>query len=66
MGSSMADLSTQAYGMIFVGIIVMIISGMQLLLLSLFSENLAYKIKIMYFRKCLEKDAAWYDENDPT
>ena len=52
--------------MIFVGIVVMIVAGSQFTLLSLFSEGLAYRIKIMYFRRCLEKDAEWYDEHDPT
>ena len=31
-----------------------------------FANRLSYKIKIAYFKSCLEKDAAYYDENSPT
>ena len=62
----MGELKSQASAMIYVGVVVMIVAGSQFTLLSLFSEGLAYKIKIKYFRRCLEKDAEWYDENDPT
>jgi hypothetical protein len=35
-------------------------------LFSIFAENIAYKIRIDYFRSCLAKDAAFYDDNNPT
>ena len=33
--------------------------------MGMFSERIAYKIKVDYFRKCLAKDAAWLDEKNP-
>lgn len=34
-------------------------------MLSLFSESISFKIKVDYFKKCLEKDAAYYDIQNP-
>lgn len=33
---------------------------------NVFSANLSYKIRMKYFERCLEMDAAWYDENNAT
>jgi hypothetical protein len=35
-------------------------------MLAVFAENIAFKIRIEYFKSCLEKDAAFYDDNNPT
>jgi hypothetical protein len=35
-------------------------------MLALFSESISFKIKLEYFKKCLEKDAAFYDVQNPT
>ena len=32
----------------------------------MFAESISYKIKIKYFKSCLEKDASFYDEHNPT
>jgi hypothetical protein len=35
-------------------------------MLALFSESIAFKIKIAYFKASLEKDALFYDKQNPT
>jgi ABC-type multidrug transport system fused ATPase/permease subunit len=35
-------------------------------LFALFAESISFKTKILYFEKCLEKDAAFYDKISPT
>lgn len=35
-------------------------------MLSLFAENIAHKTRINYFERCLEKDASWFDDHNPT
>jgi len=32
----------------------------------MFADNIQFKIKIKYFEAVLEKDAEWFDINDPT
>ena len=34
--------------------------------MALFAERVAFKIKLQYFLKCIEKDAEYYDMNNPT
>jgi len=34
--------------------------------LSIFAENVQFKIKVKYFETVLEKDAEWFDQNNPT
>lgn len=58
-------LQTQAVYMIFIGLGVWVFSWFQVSMLLLFSESISYKIKIEYFTKCLEKDAAFYDVQNP-
>lgn len=33
-------------------------------LLAIFAENLAYRMRIIYFKNCLEKDASYFDEHN--
>ena len=47
--------------MIYIGLVVWVSSWFQVTMLSLFSESISFKIKVDYFKKCLEKDAAYYD-----
>ncbi len=35
-------------------------------LFALFAESISFKTKILYFEKCLEKDAGFYDKINPT
>jgi hypothetical protein len=35
------------------------------LMLLFFSNNNSYQIKVRFFESCLEKDAAYYDKNNP-
>lgn len=67
VGNTAADtdqfdmLQTQAKYMIYIGIGVWMFSWFQVTMLALFSESISFKIKMKYFEKCLEKDAAFYD-----
>ena len=45
---------------------VWLVSWFQITNCALFAERVAFKLKIDYFKSCLEKDAAYYDEHDPT
>jgi ATP-binding cassette, subfamily B (MDR/TAP), member 1 len=58
---SFKSLQTQAVYMVYIGLVVWISSWFQVTMLSLFSESISFKIKVEYFKKCLEKDAAYYD-----
>ena len=56
----------QAYYMAMVGILATVTGWLMVTMTALFAERVAFKTKVEYFRKCLEKDAAFYDENVPT
>jgi ABC-type multidrug transport system fused ATPase/permease subunit len=62
----MSMLKTQAGYMVLVGLAACIASWSMFTLTSIFAERIVFKVRIDYFRKCLEKDAAFYDENLPT
>lgn len=62
----MTDLKKTASMMFFVGFAVFIVAGGMMTFWGLFGESIAFKVRIHYFRKCLEKDAAFYDVNVPT
>lgn len=34
--------------------------------MSIYAERIAFKVKCRYFEACLEKDADFYDKNNPT
>jgi ATP-binding cassette subfamily B (MDR/TAP) protein 1 len=52
--------------MIGIGLVMWIFAWAQITCWSTFAMRIAHKIRIVYFRKCLEKDAAFYDVNNPT
>jgi len=52
--------------MLYLAFGVMLVSSIQMILFAIFSENVSYRIKIMYFKACLEKDATFFDENNPS
>lgn len=66
VGDSYSGLQSQALYMVYIGIAVFICSSTMTSLFSIFAENIAYKIRIDYFKSCLAKDAAFYDDNNPT
>ena len=45
---------------------VFLLSGTMQFLFYTFANRLSYKVRIAYFKACLEKDAAFYDEFSPT
>lgn len=57
---------SQAYLQIYIAFGVVILSTIQFLFFSRFSNSLSYKIRIAYFRASLRQDAAFYDEQSPT
>lgn len=63
--SGFDGLQTQAKWMIIIGLGVWCFSWFQVTMLALFSESISFKIKMDYFKKCLEKDAAFYDVQNP-
>jgi len=52
--------------MLYVAFSVFIFSTLQMALFAVFAENISHRIKIMYFRRVLEKDATWFDSNNPS
>jgi hypothetical protein len=42
---------------VYIGIGVAVCSFLLIALFSLFAESISFKTKILYFEKCLEKDA---------
>jgi ATP-binding cassette subfamily B (MDR/TAP) protein 1 len=55
-------------GLINIGVggVIWLMSLLMIALSEMYAERLAFTLKIEYFRKCLEKNAAWYDEHNPT
>ena len=52
--------------MIYFSFFVWATSWFQISMMALFAERVAFKVKLKYFEKCLEKDAEYYDLNNPT
>lgn len=52
--------------MAVIGVIAWVFSWIQIAFFSVFAENIAFKARVKYFQKALEKDAAYYDEHNPT
>lgn len=51
--------------MVYVAIGSMVFSGTYIATLAIFSESVEHRFKIEYFTKALEKDAAFYDVQNP-
>jgi hypothetical protein len=60
------SLETQSYYMIGIGAVSFVMAWWQISCLSVFAENICHKIKVAYFKAVLEKDATWFDHNNPT
>lgn len=52
--------------MIYVAVFSLFASSTYIACLSVYSESVAYKLKVEYFEKALSKDACFYDEQNPT
>ena len=59
-------LQEQSLFMVYIGIAVLFLSFWQVSFLAMFAENIAFKLKLAYFRSVIEKDSKWFDENDAT
>jgi len=64
--SGFSSMKSQSVMMLYVAFGVFIVSSLQMALFAVFAENIAHRIKIMYFRRVLEKDATWFDSNNPS
>lgn len=42
-----------------------VVSWIQVSFFSVFAENISHKIRIQYYKKCLDLDASYYDEHNP-
>lgn len=51
--------------MFVLGWIMLVVSWSNVALWAIFAERVSSKIRIVYFKKCLELDASFYDENNP-
>ena len=51
--------------MFIIGCVMWVISWCNVTLWAIFAQRISNKIRFIYFRKCLELDAAFYDENNP-
>jgi len=52
--------------MIYVGAGMWIASWLMISIFAVFAVKIAYKTKIYYFSKCLEKDGKYFDEHSVT
>ena len=60
------SLKDSALTMIYFSFFVWLSSCLQIAFMALFAERVAFKVKLDYFKKCIEKDADYYDQNNPT
>ena len=56
----------QSMLMFYLAACVFFVSSFQMILFSIFAENISHRIRIMYFKACIGKDASWFDENIPS
>ena len=66
IGNGENPMKKNAIIMIYVALLTFFTSSMYIVCLGIFSESVAHKLKIKYFNKALQKDAAFYDEQNPT
>jgi hypothetical protein len=52
--------------MFLIGCGIFFVASGMIIFWAAFADGIAFKLRIEYFRKSLEKDAAFYDENIPT
>jgi len=58
-------MKTSAFRMGYVALYTFITWIIMVFGLNVTASRIAHRIRIEYFRKCLEKDAAFYDLNNP-
>lgn len=62
----LSDLKGQSAFMLYVGVGAFFACWSMVSFMSVFAENIAFKTRVYYFRKMLEKDAGFYDEHSAT
>ena len=58
-------MKTNTVYMLYVAAFTFLSSAMYIISFSMFSESVQYHLKIEYMKSALEKDAAFYDEQNP-
>jgi len=61
----MDTFKSSAIMMILLGVVMWVMSWLQVTLWAIFAQRIAYKTRMVYFAKCLEMDSAFYDQNNP-
>lgn len=65
-GQGFDALKNSSFYMLMISFGVAIVCWFQITNMSMFAERIAFKVKLRYFEACLEKDADFYDKNNPT
>jgi len=55
-----------AFIFLYLGCVTWVFAWLQTSSWMIVATNVAYKTRIAYFAKCLERDAAFYDKNPPS
>ena len=55
------ELPDKSLFMIYIAAAMFIVATGNHIAFQVFSENIQHRIKIVYFKACLEKDASWFD-----
>lgn len=58
-------MKTNTVNMLYVAAFTFVSAAMYIISFSIFSESVQYHLKIEYMKAALEKDAAFYDEQNP-
>ena len=56
----------QAEILVYIGFYAWGIAFFMVSFYAMFGENITFKTRLAYFKSCIEKDSAFYDENNPT
>ena len=62
----MDGLKDSAQTMLYLAFFVWVMSWFQISFSALYAERVAFKVRMEYFRRCIEKDADFYDTHNPT
>jgi ABC-type multidrug transport system fused ATPase/permease subunit len=62
----MGEMMRFVYIQIYISVAITVVTTFYFYSFNVFSARLAYKVRSMYFKRCLEQDAAFYDEHSAT
>ena len=64
--TGVGGLKDSALTLIYFAFFVWAASGLQITMMAMYAERVAHKVKLDYFLKCIEKDADYFDQHNPT